>query len=58
MDAVIEANAELAKENGRLRKLLADSQRSEAVMARRIEAFRKCWPAIHKDFFKKEGKAK
>lgn len=68
VDQLLADNTRLLVENQRLRetaakvrelrKQLADSQHNESLMARRIEAFRRKWPAIHKDFFTAERKAK
>lgn len=68
VDQMLADNTRLLEENQRLRetaatvrelrKQLADSQHHESLMARRIEAFRRKWPAIHKDFFTAERKTK
>lgn len=42
--------------NEDLRHQLCGAKANERKMAWRIEAFRKKWPAIHKDFFTAKGK--
>ncbi|QBJ04533.1 hypothetical protein HOV23_gp040 [Pseudomonas phage Lana] len=64
IEQILADNTRLLTENQRmrgalldtsdLRKQLRDAKHNESLMARRIEAFRKMWPAIHKDFFTTE----
>jgi len=42
---------ELEDELEELRKQLRDAKHNESLMARRVEMFRRRWPAIHKQFF-------
>jgi hypothetical protein len=49
---------EVLTDTAELRRQLADSKHNEGLMAQRIELFRKTWPAIHKQFFANERKAK
>lgn len=61
IEQILADNSRLLMENQRmrgtltdteeLRRQLRDSKHNESLMARRIEAFRKKWPAIHRDFF-------
>lgn len=65
IDKMLEENTRLLEDNQRLRqtltdtrelrKQLKDAKHNESLMTRRVEAFRKRWPAIHKQFFTAEG---
>jgi hypothetical protein len=55
---LLEQNQRLRHEQSVLLRQLRDVKHHESLMAGRIEAFRKKWPAIHKDFFARERKAK
>lgn len=55
IDRMLEENTRLLEELQRTRLLLRNAQHSESLLTRRIEAFRKKWPAIHKQFFTQKG---
>lgn len=58
VDRMLKENTELLEKLQMQRQLTANAQRNESLMARRVEAFRKKWPDIHKQFFASEkGKA-
>lgn len=52
---MLEENTRLLEELQKTRLLLRNAQHAESLLTRRVEAFRKKWPAIHKQFFTKKG---
>lgn len=56
VEDLLRENAKLLAANEDLRYQLAGAKTNERKLAWRIEAFRKKWPAIHKDFFTAKGK--
>ena len=52
---MLEENTRLLEELQKTRLLLRNAQHAESLLTRRVEAFRRKWPAIHKQFFTKKG---
>lgn len=54
IDKMLEENTRLLEDLQMQRQLTANAQHNESLLARRAEALRKRWPAIHKQFFSTE----
>lgn len=56
VESLLQENAKLLAANEDLRMQISAAKANERKLAWRIEAFRKTWPAIHREFFtKKKG---
>lgn len=56
VESLLQENAKLLAANEDLRSQIAGAKANERKLAWRVEALRKKWPALHKEFFtKKKG---